>query len=242
MDNEEPAPRVALDLTHIVYPDESLLSWFLALASLTPILLMPAYAALTVQTREYVVLVMWAGQLACEAFNWVLKHIVQEDRPYDQVGNGYGFPSSHSQYMGFFWAFLTCHLYLRHRFASSGNAALDQCFRMFVYVGIACLSGAVAYSRYYLMYHSVRQVVWGFSIGVACGSALYMLAVQIPRRRPNSLLGRFKMFLLTNPVSTWCQLRDGWAVWPDAGREAEWLRWRSEWDVLRAREDARKNM
>ena len=106
---------------------------------------------------------MWTGQLASEGFNWVLKHIIKEDRPYgnaigrlhryvliayaDEVGTGYGFPSSHSQYMGFFWAFLTCHLYFRHRFASTGSVALDRAFRLFVYAAIAFVSGAVAYSR-----------------------------------------------------------------------------------------------
>ncbi|KAL1726222.1 hypothetical protein EV714DRAFT_219747 [Schizophyllum commune] len=237
MDSEKGPPRVALDLTHIVYPDESLFSWFLALSSLTPILLMPAYAALAVQTREYLVLVMWTGQLASEGFNWVLKHMIKEDRPYDEVGTGYGFPSSHSQYMGFFWAFLTCHLYFRHRFASTGSAALDKAFRLFVYAAIAFVSGAVAYSRYYLRYHSARQVLWGFSIGVALGTALYALAVHIPRRRPKSILGRFKTWLIANPVSTWCQMRDGWAVWPDAGRETEWKRWREQWQALKAREE-----
>ncbi|KAG9103525.1 hypothetical protein FRC07_009973 [Ceratobasidium sp. 392] len=41
---------------------------------------------------------MWAGQLANEAFNWVLKEIVRENRPGTSHGDGYGFPSSHSQY------------------------------------------------------------------------------------------------------------------------------------------------
>lgn len=41
----------------------------------------PAYAALAVQTREFVVIVMWAGQWACEGFNWVLKHAIKQERP-----------------------------------------------------------------------------------------------------------------------------------------------------------------
>ena len=41
----------------------------------------PAYAALTVWTRELVFLEMWAGQMLCEATNYVLKHIIREDRP-----------------------------------------------------------------------------------------------------------------------------------------------------------------
>jgi dolichyldiphosphatase len=34
-------------------------------------------------------------------------------------------------------------------------------------------------------------------------------------------------------VSTWLQIRDGWAVWPDAGREGEWVRWRRRWEEER---------
>lgn len=26
-------------------------------------------------------------------------------------------------------------------------------------------------------------------------------------------------------------LRDGWAVWSDAGAETEWVRWKIEWDA-----------
>jgi dolichyldiphosphatase len=61
--------------------------------------------------------------------------------------NGYGFPSSHSQYMGYFGAFLTCHVFFRHRFASTGSAVVDQLFRVVVYLGIAAWAGIVAYSR-----------------------------------------------------------------------------------------------
>lgn len=41
----------------------------------------PAYAALVVQTRELVYLEMWAGQMACEGLNWMLKELIQEERP-----------------------------------------------------------------------------------------------------------------------------------------------------------------
>lgn len=63
--------------------------------------------------------------------------------------NGYGFPSSHSQYMGYFGAFLVCHMYLRHRFASTGYPLADQAFRFFVYLTITTWVVLVAYSRSY---------------------------------------------------------------------------------------------
>ena len=111
---------------------------------------------------------MWAGQFGCEALNWVLKHIIKEERPHGtclitspgtrtgsaslSLGshlhlNGYGFPSSHSQYMGYFGAFLICHIYFRHRFASCGYPLLDRAFRWMVYLGIVAWVALVAYSR-----------------------------------------------------------------------------------------------
>ncbi|KAF7430930.1 hypothetical protein PC9H_006645 [Pleurotus ostreatus] len=73
--------ETSLDLTHVLYDDSSLFSLALALITLSPILLMPAYAALCVQTRELTIIVMWAGQWACEGLNWVLKRAVKQQRP-----------------------------------------------------------------------------------------------------------------------------------------------------------------
>jgi dolichyldiphosphatase len=81
--------------------DASLFSLALALVTLSPILLMvktepknlastpfksesiiqAAYAALAVQTREFIIIIMWAGQLSCEGFNWLVKQVVKQDRP-----------------------------------------------------------------------------------------------------------------------------------------------------------------
>ncbi|KAJ8695307.1 hypothetical protein PTI98_007913 [Pleurotus ostreatus] len=224
--------ETSLDLTHVLYDDSSLFSLALALITLSPILLMPAYAALCVQTRELTIIVMWAGQWACEGLNWVLKRAVKQQRPVGasgKVSNGYGFPSSHSQYMGYFAAFLVCHLCFHHRFTSSGYPILDLLWRYAVYSAILGWAGAVAYSRYHLEYHTASQIIWGFGIGAIFGFALFLLTELIPRRRPRSLLGRLRVSLLNNPISIWLRIRDGWAVWSDGGREDEWLRWRAEW-------------
>nr|GAT47259.1 predicted protein [Mycena chlorophos] len=228
-------PQASLDLTHVLYDDGSYFSLSLALITLSPILLMPAYAALAVQTREYVVLVMWAGQLVGEVLNLVIKHSVKQARPSYSSANGYGFPSSHSQYMGYFAAFLMLHLYFRHRFASTGSKLLDVAWRLTVYSALIAWTATVAYSRYSLRYHSISQIVWGLGIGAALGSTMYIGAVLIPRHQPNSFLGAIKTFLIANPISTWLQLRDGWDIWADGGRESEWQRWRAEWEERRRR-------
>ncbi|KAG6918964.1 hypothetical protein DXG01_010203 [Tephrocybe rancida] len=228
-----------LDLTHVLYDDESLVSLALALITLSPILLMASYAALAVQTREYIIIVMWAGQLAGEAFNWLLKHAIKEDRPIGSIGNGYGFPSSHSQYMAYFGSFLVCHMYFRHRFATTGYFLIDQLWRVVVYFGLIAWPSSVAYSRYYLGYHSTNQVLWGVGIGISFGTSLYVVAELIPQRRPQSIMGNLKRSFISHPIPQWLQIRDGWAVWADGGREGEWVRWKTEWEKRQRTQEKR---
>ena len=79
--------------------------------------------------------------------------------------------------------------------------------------------------RYALGYHSSSQVLWGVGIGVVFGTTFYTLAELVPTRRPRSFLGVIRRWMLTNEVSTWFRLRDGWLIWGDAGREVEWQAW-----------------
>lgn len=231
------AHRASLDLTHVIYDASSDTSFVLALLTLSPILLMPAYAALAVQTRELTIINMWAGQLLSEGLNLVLKHVFKQERPVDSHLhlNGYGFPSSHSQYMGYFSAFLICHVYFRHRFASTGFIVLDQLFRIVVYLGLAAWCAVVAYSRLSLLYHTPHQVKWGLGIGMALGVSHYVCTELLPARFPDSKFGRIRSAIVNHPISVWLQLRDGWAVWADAGREVEWKQWRTAWLKQHAR-------
>lgn len=236
------AHRASLDLTHVIYDASSNTSFVLALLTLSPILLMPAYAVLAVQTRELTIINMWAGQLLSEGLNLVLKHVFKQERPVDSHLhlNGYGFPSSHSQYMGYFSAFLICHVYFRHRFASTGFIVLDQLFRIIVYLGLAAWCAVVAYSRLSLLYHTPHQVKWGLGIGMALGVSHYVCTELLPARFPDSKFGRIRFAIVNHPISVWLQLRDGWAVWADAGREVEWKQWRTVWLKQHARLTANK--
>jgi len=81
--------------------------------------------------------------------------------------------------------------------------------------------------RYALGYHSASQVLGGVGAGVVFGTIFYTLAELVPTRRPRSFLGTVRMWILTNEVSTWFRLRDGWLIWDDAGRETEWQAWRA---------------
>ena len=64
------------------------------------------------------------------------------------LGDGYGFPSSHSQWMAYFATFLICHVRFRHRFTSTGNKSVDLLLRLAVVLGLIAWAGGVAYSRW----------------------------------------------------------------------------------------------
>ncbi|OCH91518.1 PAP2-domain-containing protein [Obba rivulosa] len=245
MSSATEAAHVALDLTYVLYDEASHLAHALALLTLSPILLClmsrkPAYLALALYTRELLFFELGAGQLLCEAFNYFLKHIIKEERPNLDLGEGYGFPSSHSQWMGYFAAFMTCHFIFRHRFPTTGIRVLDVAWKATVHSAIALWAAAVATSRYYLSYHTIPQVLWGLAIGIAFGATYYSVVELIPVWWPSSLLGQARILLLSNPVSTWFRLRDGWAVWHDGGIETQWLRWREEWDRQRRDQDRKR--
>ncbi|KAG1795114.1 uncharacterized protein HD556DRAFT_1366091 [Suillus plorans] len=229
--------RISLDLTHVLYDPSSDTSLVLALLTLSPILLMPAYAVLAVYTRELTIINMWTGQLLSEGLNLALKHIFKQERPVDGRLhlNGYGFPSSHSQYMGYFSAFLICHVYFRHRFASTGSIVFDQLFRIVVYLGLAAWCAIVAYSRLNLLYHTPHQVKWGVMIGLVLGVSHYVCTELLSAKFPDSMFGRIRFAIVNHPISVWLQLRDGWGVWADGGRGAEWEQWRTEWLKQHAR-------
>ncbi|KAG8706840.1 hypothetical protein FRC08_000832 [Ceratobasidium sp. 394] len=171
---------------------------------------------------------MWAGQLANEGFNWVLKEIVRENRPETSHGDGYGFPSSHSQYMAYFSSFFVMHLLTRHRFPN--HTPLEQT----IHTAILCLgaivwAGTVCYSRYHLTYHTPPQIIWGAVIGVCTGTLHYGVTELWPALRPKSSAARLRSAILDSPIARWARIRDGWTVWPDGGKEDEYELWRKAW-------------
>ncbi|KAF5316627.1 hypothetical protein D9619_006675 [Psilocybe cf. subviscida] len=207
-------PKASLDLTHVLYDDSSYLSLGLALVTLSPILLMASYAALAVQTREFIIIVMWAGQLVGELLNWVLKHAIKQERPIAWLVSSAALSVSlhlvrgihlHSQPFMLGSLRLLCKK-LMHRFASTGSPILDSLFRLVIYIALAGWTGIVAYSRYYLGYHNPNQIYWGLAIGASLGVPLYIAVEIIPNGYPNSSLGKAKTRLLSSSIVTWLQL------------------------------------
>ncbi|CAI4210248.1 unnamed protein product [Parascedosporium putredinis] len=100
--SEDAGPLASLSLTHVYYDPTDPVSLLCAWLALVPQALVIVYATLSISTREIEVLLTFAGQLACEAANFLLKRLIKEARPTRiPTGKGYGMPSSHAQFVAF---------------------------------------------------------------------------------------------------------------------------------------------
>lgn len=70
-----------LSLTHVLHDPSDPLSHASAWAALVPQALCIMYVTLIWASREVEICMMFAGQLACEGLNWVLKRTWREGRP-----------------------------------------------------------------------------------------------------------------------------------------------------------------
>ncbi|OQE21625.1 hypothetical protein PENSTE_c011G07911 [Penicillium steckii] len=175
-------PLASLSLTHVHYNPEDPLSFLSAWLALLPQALCVSYATLAWASREMEVILMFAGQLACEALNFVLKRIIKEERPREMFGKGYGMPSSHAQFMTFFAVYLTLFLLFRHTpsYASS-YPYCDFILRGALTIGLCASAVAVSASRIYLNYHTPRQVLAGCGAGFVCACGWFVITGLLRR-------------------------------------------------------------
>lgn len=146
------SPALAsLTLTHVTYDPSSPLSHLCAYLALVPQALMITYVSFIFSTREIEILLMFGGQLACEGLNWFLKRYIQEERPTQMLGKGYGMPSSHAQFVAYFSTYLVLFLLLRHDphkpNASSTHVPAPVWQRVGLALAAVLGAGAVAQSR-----------------------------------------------------------------------------------------------
>ncbi|KXT06733.1 hypothetical protein AC578_8510 [Pseudocercospora eumusae] len=214
-------PLKSLSLTHVSYNPNDPISWISAHLALVPQALVISYISLIWATREIEILLMFTGQMACEALNWILKRYIREERPTQMLGKGYGMPSSHAQYAAFFSLYLSLFLLFRHDPVNHPNASSTHLPTPFWQrLGLAMLSilcaGAVAQSRIYLNYHSPKQVYVGCAAGVGCAVA-WFIVTSIARQW--GLVDK----LLELPPMKWLRMRD--LVCSESLEDAGWERY-----------------
>ncbi|KAI7300843.1 hypothetical protein KC315_g16952 [Hortaea werneckii] len=202
----EDPPLASLSLTHVSYNPSDPFSHLSAYLALVPQALVISYAALIWSTREIEILLMFTGQMGCEALNWLLKRYIKEERPTQMLGKGYGMPSSHAQFVAFFSTYLTLFLLFRHNphhhtihpHRHTKTPLYQRALLALASIGSAA---AVAQSRIYLNYHHPRQVYVGVSAGVFCAVGWFTV----------TSIARYSGWveaLIDSPPARWLRFRD----------------------------------
>lgn len=210
------------------------LSYFCAWLALVPQGLCVVYATLIWSTREVEILLMFAGQLACEAVNFSLKRIIKEERPKQMHGKGYGMPSSHAQFVAFFSVHLALFLLLRHTPTKSPKAShtpLSLARRAALSVVALACAGLVAWSRIYLSYHTPKQVLVGCTAGVI--SAVGWFGITTIFRKIGLL-----EFVLELPPVRFFRVRD--LVVEEDLPQSGWEKWEERRALIKGRANGQK--
>ncbi|GAA5813014.1 hypothetical protein MFLAVUS_006480 [Mucor flavus] len=184
----------SVSLTHVYFNPEDKISYAFAYITLAPIAIMVFYASVIVSRREMAGILMLAGQLLNEALNFVLKENIEQDRPYGHLGDGYGMPSSHSQFIWYFAVYGSLYLL---KFIQLDHD-IWKVLTIFAMFSLAIL---VSVSRIYLGYHTLNQVIIGSLVGIFFGLIWYTVT---------KLLHSFGAidFILDLPISKKLYIRD----------------------------------
>ncbi|EST09096.1 Phosphatidic acid phosphatase type 2/haloperoxidase [Kalmanozyma brasiliensis GHG001] len=181
----DPSNYASLGLTHVQYDPSDSFAKLLALVTLSPIFLLCSYVTIILLRRELTFINALIGQLACEGLNWGLKRLFKQPRPTDRLGAGYGMPSSHSQFLGFFAAFFLAHFYLNRPPLVKPRTLINSMRRFehgLAMVLIASITILTCYSRHHLHYHTPLQIIVGISIGLAFGSIYYYFTEYLSKK------------------------------------------------------------
>lgn len=215
----EVTPLASLSLTHVHYNPADPISYVCAWLALVPQGLCVVYATLIWSNREIEIFLMFAGQMACEALNWLLKRYIKEERPREMHGKGYGMPSSHAQFVSFFSVTLMLFLLFRHvPHPTDTHTPFTFGGRFLLSLAALFSAAGVAVSRIYLNYHTTKQVIVGCIAGGIF--ALFWFAFTTILRRTGWI-----DWALETWVSRFLRVRDlvvqedlvdsGWARWED---------------------------
>ncbi|QLQ81570.1 hypothetical protein HG537_0F03310 [Torulaspora globosa] len=167
---------IPFDDTYILYDSQDPLSFLSAYFSLFPIAVLVFQLSWFITTRELEACIIAAGQVANEIFNNLLKIIIKQPRPMsfgdsfqnDTLRSNYGMPSAHSQFMGFFCMYIGLRYCLRWK-------GLTKFKRFLGVIMVTFMALCVCFSRVYLQYHTLGQVLVGFTVGLATGSTYFLL-------------------------------------------------------------------
>ncbi|XP_022841814.1 lipid phosphate phosphatase gamma, partial [Olea europaea var. sylvestris] len=172
-------PLKAVTLTHVRYQRGDQLGHFLAWISLVPVFIsLGGFVSHFIFRRELQGMFFALGLLISQFINEIIKTSVQQARPETcallEMCDSHGWPSSHSQYMFFFAVYFTLLTYYK-----IGILARKQLW----VVGLLVWPLAIftMYSRVYLGYHTVAQVIAGAALGAVLGGGWFWVVNYLLR-------------------------------------------------------------
>ncbi|KAK6464776.1 hypothetical protein DFJ63DRAFT_93559 [Scheffersomyces coipomensis] len=171
---------IPFDHTYVLYDPNDIISYISVHLSLLPIYVMVFYTAWFLITREIEPVIVVGGHLIGEILNKIVKRIMKQPRPefHKDFASGsysltYGMPSAHSQFMGFFTAYFICIILFKIKHLSKFQKGVGA-----VVLFVGCL--LVPFSRVYLLYHTIPQVIVGVTLGSTLG-LFYFIATSMAR-------------------------------------------------------------
>ncbi|KAF9414949.1 hypothetical protein BGZ94_000231 [Podila epigama] len=197
----------SLSLTHVQFSEDDIVSKIFAHLTLSPLAITCGYVAVILTTRDLTPILMLAGQALNECINFVLKRLVKQARPTEYLGDGYGMPSSHSQFMAYFATYMTILIGV-----VSGSVSPHV-----VTVCVLVWSIVVIYSRVHLYYHTWQQVVAGSICGCLFAAGYFLMVNNVLRAKG------MQDWMVSNAFARWALVRDVGEV--DNVYQWEWDMW-----------------
>ncbi len=170
---------VPLKHTNVLYDPNDGASWYLAWISMLPVFILVHYVSWFIVDRDIEALICFCAQFGNDFVNRYLKKVFKEKRPTmlneeqasegnKLIGKGYGMPSSHSQFMGFYSTY-----YILRVIYKWNDVGLPMKLASITMFCSSCF--IVCYSRFYLHYHSKKQIIVGILCGAVCGMAYFSI-------------------------------------------------------------------
>ncbi|KAJ3162714.1 Dolichyldiphosphatase 1 [Geranomyces michiganensis] len=188
-------PLASVSLTHVQFDPSDPIGMLMAYVSLVPLALIISYVTLIAFRRDLATCLMLLGQLTNEGVNFIAKRIVREARPTEYLGNGYGMPSSHSQFVAFFAAYTVIYSVKRLKF---GHAV----WKPLICASAILMALLVAYSRIRLRYHTPKQVLVGLTVGTLFALVwdIFAHSVLLPAIDLDSAVARWLLLRDTSTI------------------------------------------
>ncbi|UJR28376.1 hypothetical protein I4U23_009618 [Adineta vaga] len=161
-----------LSITFIEYQEGDKLGFILAWFSMLPFIYIVSLCTLILFRRDIQTIMYFGGFFVSGIINHYLKITFKQQRPErtrDRVDfyEIHGMPSGHAQSFFYFMTYMAIFVILKSQMPGSPNIRSIR-HRLFV-LGQFIAAVLVAYSRVYLYYHTIAQVVVGGCLGIILG-------------------------------------------------------------------------